>query len=454
MARSATQPSEPSDFEKQRLANIAERDALLKKLTQEAQSAGLYTKPPIVSNGQKRSAATSTTKSKGPPAKRVKKEVIEIAPRRTSSRLAGIQADSEVAKQKADVEYEKAREFERERRQRVTGDLTFSDTGGLIGTDVILKGVAKPGERTFHEEHVRETGDGDLKALREKMSGLALWERWEVNRIKITPERIYSMGFHPMETKPLVFAGDKMGMLGIVDGSQEPAVAAKQEEEDEDEEDDADPNPQITQIKPHTRTITSIQTHPSHPEKIYTSSYDSSIRATDLTKSLAVELYGPTSRTDDEPISGLDLSSTDPYTLYFTTLNGAFGRYDTREPAPTAELYQLSEKKIGGFTLHPSLPHYVATASLDRCLRIWDLRKMSRKLPTMVGEHESRLSVSHAAFNEAGQVATTSYDDTIKIHSFGVGEKGGQGMKEWKAGFQMDEEVMKPEVVVRHNNQT
>ena len=458
MARGAVQAAaEPSDFEQQRLANIAERDALLKKLTQEARQAGLYTKPPSAGaqNGQKR---FTTSRARGPPAKRIKKEAAEVVPRRTSSRIAGIQADSEVAQQKAEVEYEKAKEVERERRQRVTGDLNFS-SANLIGTDVILKGVAKPYERTFNEEHIRETSDKDLKALRERMSGLELWEKWEPSRIKITPERIYSMGFHPTTSKPLVFAGDKLGTLGIVDASQDPSSNVKKEADD-DEEEDEDPNPVITHIKPHTRTISAMHTHPSAPQTLYTASYDSSIRAIDLTKSLAVEVYGPSDRTEDEPVSGVDMSSSDPNILYFTTLNGAFGRYDTRSPPSSVEIFQLSEKKIGGFTLHPLVPHYAATASLDRFLRVWDLRKITKKLPTVVGEHESRLSVSHAAFNAAGQVATTSYDDTIKIHSFGVGggKKGAadamEGMDEWKAGFQLDDEVMKPEVVVRHNNQT
>ncbi|KIX01835.1 uncharacterized protein Z518_09562 [Rhinocladiella mackenziei CBS 650.93] len=456
MARGAqVVPVEHPDFEKQRLANIAERDALLKKLTQDAQQAGLYSKPATgagTHKGQKRPA-----KRKEHPTKRVKQE--EVLPRRTSSRLAGIQADSEVAKQKADEEYEKAKEAERQKRLRVTGDLNFADGSSLIGTDVILKGVAKPYERTFHEEDIRQTSDKGLKALRERMSSLQLWNAWEPNRIKITHERIYSMAFHPTTSKPIVFAGDKMGTLGIVDASQEPVKAVKQEDEEEEDED-----PQITNIKPHTRTISAMHTHPSKPETLYTASYDSSIRATDLQKAVAVEVYGPTNKEDDEPVSGIDMAALDPNILYFATLNGAFGKFDMREPPSSAELYQLSEKKIGGFSLNPLAPHYVATASLDRFLRLWDLRKISKKLPTLVGEHESRLSVSHAAFNTAGQVATTSYDDTIKIHSFGVihnvrsnSKKGTialENMSSWKPGFQLDEDAMKPEVVVRHNNQT
>ena len=481
MARGSA-PTEISDFEKQRLANIAERDALLKKLTNEAQHAGLYQKPPskVAANGLGR------PHKKRIPVKRVKKEE-DFGPRRTSSRLAGIQADSEVAKRKADEEYEVAKEQARAKRQRVSGDLALGDIvvngklngTSLLGTDAILKGVAKPYERTFGEDEVRETTDKELKSLREQMSGLELWDAWEPTRIKITPERIYSMSFHPAVTKPLIFAGDKLGNLGIVDGSQRASKQVKAEEDEESkkerksikgkddsvaldlegsEDDTEDDDPIITTFKPHTRTISAMHTHPSKPESLYTTSYDSSIRAIDLEKQVATEIYGPGPE-DDEPISGIDMSATDPQVIYFTSLNGSFGRHDTREDATSTELFQLSEKKIGGFSLHPHAPHYVATASLDRFMRLWDLRKVTKKLPILVGEHESRLSVSHASFNAAGQVATASYDDSIKIHSFGVSgsSKSGTGalesMGHWKAGFQLKEEAMKPEIVVRHNCQ-
>lgn len=469
MARHATVNADQSDFEKQRLANIAERDALLKKLTQEAQQAGLYSKPPSTTQ-----AKQNKQKKKQTPAKKVKREV-EVVPRRTSSRLAGIQADSEVAKRKADEEYEAAKEEARVKRQRRTDDLVLGDIivngdlKGNFGTDVLLKGVAKPYERTFDAEDVKDTTDKELKSLRQKMSNLEIWDAWEPNRIKITPERIYSMSFHPTASKPIAFAGDKLGNLGIVDGSQKRDIGVKWEDgedvgvkkeqsdsADEDEEDD--PDPVITTIKPHTRTISAMHTHPSKATILYTASYDSSIRGIDLEKQTAVEIYGPTDREEDEPVSGIDMATTDPNVIYFTTLNGAFGRHDTRESAAATELYQLSEKKIGGFSLNPLAPHYVATASLDRFMRLWDLRKITKKLPTLVGEYESRLSVSHAAFNSAGQVATSSYDDTIKIHSFGVGSHGGtdalESMQTWKIGYQLDEDVMKPETVVRHNCQT
>ena len=452
MARASGAAQEPSDFEKQRLANIAERDALLKKLTSEAQAQGQFPPPAAINGNQKKRPA----KPKGPPAKKIKQE--DFGPRRVSSRLKGIEADSEVARQKEEKEYEVRKVEEQKKRERKVDDVWFEGSL-LIGTDTLLKGVAKPGARTFDEDDIQTTTDKDVKSMQKKMSGLKLWGEWDPSRIKITPERIYSMAFNPSIEKPVVFAGDKMGNLGIIDASQTNGPEDGDVKQKDDEESD-DPDPAITIIKPHTRTISAMYTHPSKPETLFTASYDSSIRGIDLQKGVALEIYGPDAKDGDDPVSGVDMATTDVNVLYFTTLHGGFGQYDTRTKAKDAKIYQLSEKKIGGFSLHPLAPHYLATASLDRTMKLWDLRKISKSIPTLVGEHESRLSVSHAAFNSAGQVATSSYDDTIKVYSFGLGQHTKKGtealesMKTWKAGHQLDEDVMKPEVVVRHNNQT
>lgn len=464
-------PEEPSDFEKQRLANIAERDKLLAKLEVQKNAAKINS----LSRPSKRSA---NAKPKSTPVKRVKQE--DFAPRRTSSRLAGIQADSEVQREKEEKEYKAQREADIVRRQRRTDDLDLGDitvngqSNGFFGSDFVLRPLAKPNERTFGDDEIKETTDQELKMLREKMSGLEIWDAWEPNRIKITPERIYSASFHPTEEKPVIFMGDKLGHLGIVDASQKPDITPAVKNEDGEDEEEEYSDPVITTIKPHTRTISSVHTHSSNPGTLFTGSYDSSIRSIDLVKQTAVEIYGPADKLEDAPVSGIDMSATDPNVVYFTTLHGSFGQHDCRTPSSDTKLYALSEKKIGGFTLNPVAPHYLATASLDRTMKLWDLRKLKGSLPTLVGEHESRLSVSHAAFNTAGQVATSSYDDTIKIHSFGViptpaptsankrkvkikqetATSKLESMTTWKAGHTLDEAVMDPEITISHNNQT
>lgn len=174
--------SELSDFEKQRLANIAERDALLKKLTIESQSSGLFASP--------KTPSTNVTKPKKRPTPKVKVEE-DTTPRRTSSRLKGIAAESEVAKRKADDEYEAMREADRIKRMRRTGSFSQADmfisgqkldAESLIGVDVITKGVAQPYERTFGDDEIEKTTDKELKALREEMNGLKLWESWDPQR--------------------------------------------------------------------------------------------------------------------------------------------------------------------------------------------------------------------------------------------------------------------------------
>ncbi|PNS14362.1 hypothetical protein CAC42_6875 [Sphaceloma murrayae] len=435
---------EISDYERQRQENIAKNKALLQQLQLDAAASGIGPKKasrPPQTAGQKRKRTQE----------KVKKEVV---PTRTSSRIRGIVADSEVAQQKAEEERQVYIEQEKAKRQRVSGDLNLGDVvvkgdgnWNMSGNFLRRFGPAQPGERTFDAQDVKETTNKQLKELRERMSGLQLWEDIEPARIKITPERIYSMGFHPAAEKPLVFAGDKLGNLGVFDGSQS---IANIKAEDYEEVDPAEI--QVSSFKIHSRTISAFQCHPTDPTALFSASYDSSIRKLDLNKGVAVEVWAPPNLEMDEPLSGVEISRSDPNMMYFTSLEGRFGMHDMRVPSSKSQtLMQLSEKKIGGFSIHPVHNHFVVTASLDRCLKLWDLRKISGKgedrLPALVGEHESKLSVSHAAFNSAGQVATASYDDTVKIYDFSTAGS-------WKPGHELSEEEMKPKTVVPHNNQT
>ena len=116
----------------------------------------------------------------------------EFTPRRTSSRLRGIVADSEVAKRKAEEEHAALAQAERAKRQRVSGDVKLGDVvvgggGALRGWDGIgglagIVGPARPYERTYEAgAAAKGTTDKELRALREKMGGLSLWEGFAPN---------------------------------------------------------------------------------------------------------------------------------------------------------------------------------------------------------------------------------------------------------------------------------
>lgn len=440
-----------SEYELQRQANIAKNQALLKELQLSAASTGLAAK------ATKSTRATPSSSRKRQSAPRVKVE--DIGPRRTSSRLKGIDADSEIAKRKAEDEHEALRQAEQVKRQRQSEDLRLSDVV-VAGQDWDQSGNwlrdigrGRPYQRTFGAEDVKQTSNKHLRELREKMSSLELWQGIEPARIKITPERIYSMGFHPTEDKALVFAGDKLGNLGLFDASQSFASGATNVDDDEDDEEADEPTPAITTFKTHTRTISTILFAPDQPSNVFTASYDSSIRKLDLAAGLSTEVYAPAETSTDAPISGLAVPPTDPHMLYFTTLEGAFGMHDTRTSSttPPITLLQMSEKKIGGFSVHPLHPHLLATASLDRTLKLWDLRALkgrgNARRPAIVAQHESRLSISHAAFNAVGQIATSSYDDTIKLHNL-------HNCSDWTAGHELSDAEFAPATIVSHDNQT
>lgn len=169
---------EMSAFERKRLQNIAANQAILKDLSATAEK--------IIPKPVPKPKSTASRKRATP----VKRE--EPRPTRTSSRLAGLEADSETTKRKAEVEYEFAKEQSKAKKMRVSGDLNFKDVvvdGKKFskGND-FLSGImrdAQPNMRTFTEDDIKETTDEGLKALREKMSGLELYEGWEPNRKRL-----------------------------------------------------------------------------------------------------------------------------------------------------------------------------------------------------------------------------------------------------------------------------
>ena len=221
---------ELSEYERERQEKIAKNQALLRSLALEASSTGLA---PISTGTKSKSAASSASRrstrhstgttgttaqndtyrdrKRDRKAKEGIKRYVEESlalPRRTSSRLRGIVADSEVAKRKAEEENAALEEAERAKRRRVSGDLRLGDVivsnvrkggGGVVsgaamrGGDGIglsaVVGPAKPYERTYFDEVENEGGsrggattDEGLRALRKKMGGLKLWDGFEPNR--------------------------------------------------------------------------------------------------------------------------------------------------------------------------------------------------------------------------------------------------------------------------------
>jgi WD repeat-containing protein 76 len=374
------------------------------------------------------------------PKKKVKREPREtVAPRRVSARLQGIVAEDSVHRERYEEEAAAQRELERLKRLRRSGDFRLADLDdeedGEMSRAVLRELACVPFDR---EEFERESVGArkELAQVRKEFAKMELFGRWIPKNISITPERIYAIGMHPSPTKPLVFAGDKVGNLGIWDvfGSVD--------------DDDGKAQPLITSYKFHSRTISQFLFSPVDATKLYTASYDTTIRLLDLTTGTATEVYYLPEGEEDEDalISSLQLTP-DGTTLMFSNLYGQVGKLDIREPSKSRKtsLYALHEKKIGGLSIFPSLPSIFATSSLDRTMKLWDLRKMADGLPVCVGEYTSRLSISSAEFNRVGDIVATSYDDTLTVFNGVVTAE--QPVGKDLGGITPSERVL-------HNNQT
>ncbi|KAI6088367.1 WD repeat-containing protein NCU09302/NCU11420 [Hypoxylon rubiginosum] len=432
---------ELSSFEARRRANVVNNAKLLKDSAEvAAKMRRAAAPPPRPAASKKRKAPEPTPRTR----------IMPTRSTRSSARLAGAGSESDGAGVKLeDIPVEL--KPHQPKRIRKGGDLELSNLQvegqRWSSTSALASFVqgAQPGVRTFTDEDIKDTSDEKLKGLRKEMDDLKLYEGWVPNDIKITPERVYALTFHPIQDKPIILAGDKKGTLGFFDASQKPPEPM----DDDDEEPDI-PLPEVSAFEVHSRTISSVKVPEFDPNSVLTSSYDSSIRCLDLQTQVSSQLWAPEDDDEDLGITCIDVSPETKDTIIFSTLEGSLGRLDRRSKEK-AEMWSLSDNKIGGFSLNPLLPHLVATASLDRTLKVWDLRMIKGKgelrHPSLLGEHQSRLSVSHASWSRGGYLATSSYDDTVKIYDMT------EAMK-WKPGQDISDKQMTPAHKIPHNNQT
>lgn len=375
-----------SDLERQRLANIernqkALRNFQLKELSNAAFGDQEKPKP--------KPKSKHTTSSQQTKRKRVSEEFV---PRRRSARLAGIKAEDSIEaqldeRQKEREELEMIKEKERERKD---GELKLPHLVEEGNWDQALKILRGFGGKVSQGDLFKEMKGNDKTAdsLRDEFDKLKIDER----DIKVTSERITAICFHPAVDKKLVLAGDKIGELGLWDS-----------EKPDDEG--------VLTLKTHSRGISTTVVDPDNAERLYTASYDGSIRRFDLNEMKSTEAFIFQSDPRD-PVGVSDMALIDPNTLYYSTLDGRFGRHDLRESPSSGEVWELHDKKIGGFAYNPMSPFQVATGSLDRTLKVWDLRYDAAHL---YGEYSSRLSISAASWNTAGKIVCNGYDNTINL---------------------------------------
>lgn len=447
------------EYERERLENIKRNQELLKGLDLVGHSSA-----PRRSTGSNNGKPTSRSKASKKPTPKKREQPERIQPRRVSNRLAGIEADSETYKRKAEEEAESARkQYEAEKRARHEAH----DLGFLLGVDekaesderkqmadleLALRGISsvRPTLGADMMEDLKElkrrkaNGENDEKhkELKEVMDRMEL-----LSVDKVVMRRVYSMIVHPNADKDLVFVADKEGSIGVWD-----PLAKNESNAEEDEEDMNSGRSWSLQV--HGKSpITCLRFDPISADSLFSSSYDSTIRMQSLQNGVSTEVWGGQ---DDVLISIFDIlapqshpsaflrtpdAGLDERSLWIADHRGGLCHFDLRQSgrrkAETSR-WQVCEKKIGGMSINPTISSCISVASLDQHVRLFDVRNL-QTLPTtneapysarnvddevlraaeenaQIAYHKAKLACTSVDWDPTGtKLVGVSYDDMVKI---------------------------------------
>ncbi|KAH3684317.1 hypothetical protein WICPIJ_004697 [Wickerhamomyces pijperi] len=439
-----------SEFEKQRQANIERNKELLSSLKINALSNDIAQGITKVQTEEEKKATRPRANAAKPRTPRVKKEKkadAPPAPRRKSRRLAGEKAASTNDKDLESAERKMGKsdngnKGEIDEDLEITGTLTLKELLKNETEDslmkILIKSESKISAGDYYDIIVKNPCievSKDVQQLREEFSKFKIYDQWHPKDLKITPDRVQVITFHPSAQHKLILAGDTMGHLGIFNAENKQDI-------------------DIINYKIHSRNISHIEFNYNDLSKVYTGSSDSVVRSTDLNRGKSDVFC---IETTSEGITDLKIQGND---LLFSTKNGVFVKIDMRAPTSSNVALRLANQKIGGFAVNPLDSNLIATGSLDRTLKLWDLRylqdcdwsKYNDGFQTAgnYAVYDSKLSVSYVDWNRSNDLVCNGYDNTVRLFHLNSNQEFSKGY----SGIETDPIVMAPDNTIQHNCKT
>lgn len=444
-----------TEFQRKRLQNIKRNNDLLKKLS----LSGVANKIKVESGVTTDSFPKSKPKKKVSNAQVKKKKSVSPVPSlptRRSRRLQGQEAvklelGEDGISTNVEVEALKKEDLQRIKDLPIVGDIKLSDLvsgGDDDNMNEKFKYFANNNFSSgdFFEELKNATSKDvskDLVEQREQFD-LNLYPYFKPNDIKIAYHRITSLFFHPSIDKKLIVSGDTNGNVGFWNVM------------DEYSNDEEEVEPDISMVKLFTSNVARIDCYPTDSSRLLVASYDSYLRSIDLKSMKSFEILSLKDSFDTSlGISDFHFNHDNPNVLYMSTLSGEFLQLDLRMKSENLfkDFKRISDKKIGSFAINPKNSNEITTGSLDRTLRIWDLRKTVNNPDWSIysdnddycssfvikSTYDSRLSVSAVSYSPTDNtLVCNGYDDTIRL--FDISKKY--------------EKKLNPTTTIKHNCQS
>ncbi|KAK0041106.1 WD repeat-containing protein 76 [Biomphalaria pfeifferi] len=216
---------------------------------------------------------------------------------------------------------------------------------------------------------------------------------------KVVPGRVFSLAWHPSSELLISIAGDKYGHVGLWNVKTQ------------------DSSDMVTVFKPHTKPVSHVAISPLLTHKLYSCSYDSTLRCGDFEKCIFDEIFSVPEEQDDlfRNFDFVDSCNT----MLVSQYSGNVSLVDIRSPQTDAEhVYQVSKKSLRSVSVNPVQPHYFISAGNDTLINLWDLRFIKPKSAKPIQMlHNHSKSVSSAYFSPTGhKILSSSADNTIILY--------------------------------------
>ncbi|KAF7189310.1 putative WD repeat-containing protein C17D11.16 [Pseudocercospora fuligena] len=216
----------------------------------------------------------------------------------------------------------------------------------------------------------------------------------------------------------------------------------------------------------HTDKVCALAWHPSQTSVLLSGSYDRTIVAADMrAPDTNVPRWGVE--------SDVEQLRWDPHNdnhFYVSTESGVLHCFDARQLPSTPEKskavwrLQAHEKELSSFSINPAVPGFIATASTDRTVKLWNV---TEKGPSMVVSRDLEVgkvfSANFAPDNEiafrlavagskgAVQVWDTSTNKAVREAFAGRVKMPEGDVKERLVGIEQDDEVEEEEAEAEEN---
>ncbi|KAI8843675.1 WD40-repeat-containing domain protein [Chytridium lagenaria] len=210
--------------------------------------------------------------------------------------------------------------------------------------------------------------------------------------VKVTKDMIYTIAMHPSVDKIIAGVGDKTGALAFWDVSETLEKCERGEEEEE---------PVVAMFKPHARPVSKVMYHTTDLKKIFTSSYDGSVRCMDVDAQHLMRYETVYVHPEETMVTSFDIDPTGR-TVWFLRR-----RRHLRRP-------------------RPPYPHIPSPHSLPQ--------KAQHRFVEALRSYRHGKSVNSAFWDASGKhVLSLSFDDTIREIKIRHNNNTGRWIQKFKA---------------------